>query len=614
MKITDHLEQGVKDAVRKLYDADIDSVTLTPTRREFTGDYTVVTFPLTRIARKKPDQIAEELGAELVASMEQVRAYNVIKGFLNLEINDSFWLDFIRDHADNEEYGRGARKDERVMVEFSSPNTNKPLHLGHIRNILLGWSISKIYDAAGYEVVRVQIINDRGIAICKSMLAWQQFGNGETPESSGTKGDHLAGKYYVLFEKHFQEEYKAWQQTEDAQAIFQEKAKDEQDEKSFWKSYKNTYFNQYSQLGGAAKTMLQEWEAGNPEVRALWAKMNSWVYEGFAETYRQMGVEFDKLYYESDTYLLGRDTVERGIESGLFYQKEDNSVWVDLTDAKLDHKILLRSDGTSVYMTQDIGTAQIRYDDYQPNRMIYVVADEQNYHFQVLFEVMKRLEVGFADGLHHLSYGMIDLTTGKMKSREGTVVDADDLMAEVIEEARKVALESGIIAEMDRAEQDEIVRKIGLAALKFFLIKVQPKKRMTFNPAESVDLQGHTGPNVQYAYVRTHGVGQRAEREGVDFSKAADYAELQPAERAIVQRLYAFPEVVQTAAQEYDPSAIANYTYDLAKDFHKLWHDTKFFGAESEAATAFRLLTARLTGRVLRSGLDLLGIEVPERM
>ena len=612
--LLEKLETGAKHAVQSLYGAEVDQITLTPTRREFTGDYTIVTFPLARVARKKPDQIAEELGAQMLETVAEVQGYNVIKGFLNLEVNDAYWRNFVLENADRNDYGTGTAKNERVMIEFSSPNTNKPLHLGHIRNILLGWSTSQLYRAAGYDVVRVQIINDRGIAICKSMLAWQQFGDGETPETSGTKGDHLVGKYYVEFERKFQEEYRAWQQTDTARSIFSEKAPDNTDEASFWKGYKNTYFNEHSQLGGTAKEMLRQWEAGDPDVRSLWAKMNSWVYAGFGETYQRMGVEFDKLYYESDTYLLGREVVERGLANGMFYQKDDGSVWVDLTDAKLDHKILLRSDGTSVYMTQDIGTAMVRHEDFAPQRMIYVVADEQNYHFQVLFEVMRRLNVGFADGLHHLSYGMIDLTTGKMKSREGTVVDADDLMNEVVEEARKVALESGIIAEMDQAEQDDIVRKIGLAALKFFLIKVQPKKRMTFNPAESVDLQGHTGPNVQYAYVRTHGVGQRAVQEGVDFSVAKDYADLQSAERNIIKRLYAYPETIQTAAQDYDPSAIANYSYDLAKDFHKLWHDTKFFGAESDAATAFRLKLSQLTGHVLRHSLDLLGIEVPERM
>lgn len=612
MKIYPILQEGVAAAVKSLYDLEFSSekVTISSTRKEFEGDYTIVVFPFTKAAKKKPIEIGKEIGDYLATHSPQVAKYNVVKGFLNLSLQDSFWLDFLTEAAQAENYGRLPRKNEKVLVEFSSPNTNKPLHLGHVRNILLGWSCAQILDAAGYEVAKIQIINDRGIAICKSMLAWRNFGLGETPNSSGIKSDHFVGKYYVLFEKKFQEEYKPWQESEEGKAIYVSKHKEGQDEKAFFKAYKNQYFNTYSQLGKAARQMLLEWEAGNPGIINLWKKMNTWVYDGFEETYQQMGVSFDKLYYESDTYLLGKEVVEKGLQDGTFYKKADGSVWIDLEDAKLDHKIVLRSDGTSVYLTQDIGTAMVRYQDFGAERMVYVVADEQNYHFQVLFETMKRLNEPYADGLYHLSYGMVDLPTGKMKSREGTVVDADDLMAEVIEEARKNIEERGEIQSLSAEEIEAIVRKIGLAALKFFIIKVQPKKRMTFNPKESVDMQGQTGPYVQNAYVRIQSVLRKAGKVDLDYT---DY-QLETAEKELIGKIYSYPSIIETAAANYDPSEIANYCYDLAKSFHKFYHDFSVLRANTKKAKHFRLALIQLIAKVLASAMHFLGIEMPNRM
>lgn len=648
MNIIDLIQEGVIKAIKSLYDADIsaEQITMNSTRKEFEGDYTVVTFPFTRIARKKPDEIADEMGQFLVKEVDQIAGYNVIKGFLNLVISDRFWIDFLGTMYQDNSYGQHEANGKKVMVEFSSPNTNKPLHLGHIRNILLGWSTSKILEAAGYEIVRVQIVNDRGIAICKSMLAWQEFGNNETPESSGIKGDHFVGKYYVLFEQKFRAEYKAWQQTADANTAFtswqqdekaikkaqkaladskqkaQQKAKEEGktfneedfalNNYFFKEIYKNTYFNEYSELGKKAKAMLLNWEAGDEATIELWKKMNSWVYQGFDETYDKLGVSFDKLYFESNTYLLGKDSITQGLEKGIFYAKEDGSVWIDLTDAKLDHKLVLRSDGTSVYMTQDIGTAQVRYKDFGVDKMVYVVADEQNYHFQVLFEILKRMGEPYADGLHHLSYGMVDLPTGKMKSREGTVVDADDLVAEVVSEARKNSEERDTISSLSSAEQDAIIYNIGLAALKFFIIKVNPQKRMTFDPSESVDMQGQTGPYVQNAYVRVRSLLRKAGEQ--DLSTASAYDDLQNQEKEILSQLYAFPELIATAAEGYDPSAIASFCYDLAKNYHRFYHDLSILNADSSAAKAFRLQLSQAVANVLAYAMDLLGIDMPERM
>jgi arginyl-tRNA synthetase len=498
------------------------------------------------------------------------------------------------------------------MIEFSSPNTNKPLHLGHVRNILLGWSSSKIYEALGYEVNKVQIVNDRGIAICKSMLAWQMLGKGETPEAAGIKSDHYVGKWYVEFEKLFQAEYQAWQKAINGQFTFSTQKKKEQDEATFFKGFKNTYFNEHSQIGAYAKSMLLKWEDNDEEVRNLWTKMNGWVYKGFDTTYKNLGVEFDNLYFESDTYLLGKDIIDDGLSKEVFYKKEDGSVWIDLEDAKMDHKLVLRSDGTSVYMTQDIGTVEKRFQDYGAKKMVYVVADEQNYHFKVLFEIMKRMGASYADGLFHLSYGMIDLTTGKMKSREGTIVDADDLMKEVIEAARANAIEKGGLEGLDEATKDDIYRKIGLAALKFFIIKVNAKKRMIFNPEESVDLQGNTGPYIQYAFVRIQSVLKKA--GDVDTSNASKYTDLGPTEKELIGQIYRLDEVVKMSADQFDPSFLAAYCYDMAKTYHRFNHDHRIINAESEEAKAFRIRLCEVTGKVLKFGMELLGIEMPERM
>ncbi len=615
MNIISTIKEGVVKGVTKLYNHPINTreIVMNVTRKEFVGDYTVVVFPYTKVARKKPESIGEELGNFLVSNIKELTGFNVINGFLNLEVDENYWKTFLETVFDDEDYGQKEPNGQKVMVEFSSPNTNKPLHLGHIRNILLGWSCSKILKKTGYEVIKTQIVNDRGIAICKSMLAWQKFGKGETPKSSGIKGDHFVGKFYVLFEQKFQEEYKVWQSSELAKKIFEKNKEEEQTEMTFFRNFKNTYFNEYSQLGKSAKEMLIGWENNDLEVRKLWETMNGWVYEGFGETYKNLGVSFDKLYYESDTYVLGNEAVDKGLEDGIFYKKEDNSVWIDLEDVKLDHKLVRRSDGTSVYMTQDIGTVQLRYDDFKVDKMVYVVADEQNYHFQALFEIMKKLGAPYANGLHHLSYGMVDLPSGKMKSREGTVVDADDLMAEVIEEARKETVEKGDISSFSKEEQEDILNKIGLAALKFFIIKVNPQKRMIFDPKESVELQGQTGPYIQYSYVRTKGVWQLGQKEKVDLGSSTNYQTLEVQEKDLILQIHEYPELIQQAADLYDPSLIANYCYKLSKSYHKFYHDLKIVGVESEKE-AFRLKLSKTVGDVLKSAMELLGIEMPERM
>jgi arginyl-tRNA synthetase len=612
------LEAGVQAAITECYatDGSAQQITLQSTRREFEGEFTVVTFPLTRVAKKKPDEIANDLGQYLKANIAEVADYNVIKGFLNLVIGDAYWKEFLLSEAIKDGFGRAAKNDQTVVVEFASPNTNKPLHLGHVRNILLGWSASQLLEAAGYDVKKVQIINDRGIAICKSMLAWQLFGENTTPESTGTKPDHFVGNYYVLFERKFQAEYKAWQLTEVGQGIFQQSAKEDVPAEAFFKSYSKKYFNEYSQLGEQARDMLLAWEANDPDVRALWEKMNGWVYKGFEETYAALGVHFDKLYYESNTYVLGKDMVDKGLEKKVFHQREDGSVFADLTDAKLSEKTLMRADGTSIYITQDLGTARLRYDDFGAKRMLYTVADEQNHHFATLFELLKRLEEPYANGLYHLSYGMVDLPSGRMKSREGTVVDADDLMKEVIHEARLVSQERAATEGLSEADQEQIIRQIGMAALKFHIIKVGPQKRMTFDPKESVDMQGQTGPYVQNAYVRTRAVWRKAAETGADkdVSLAKDYTDLASAERELINQLYGYPELVRTAAESYDPSLIAMFCYELAKNLHKFWHDHSILSAETPAAVAFRLQLCKAVGNTLQSGMNLLGIDVPDRM
>ena len=601
-------------AVKELYGLDISYslLPITPTRKEFQGDFTVVTFPLTKLAKKKPEIIGEELGQILARDFSELDSFNVIQGFLNLSLIPAFWNSFVLSLQDNPSFGELPANGEKVLVEFSSPNTNKPLHLGHIRNILIGWSVSKILKAAGFDVFNVQIINDRGIAICKSMLARKIWGAGKTPQNTGIKGDFFVGSYYVLFEQKFQEEYAAWQLTTEAREVFESKKKEDQSELAFFKSYKDLYFNAYSELGKQAAEMLRNWEAGEEETIATWSQMNQWVYAGFDHTYQLLGVHFDKLYYESETYLLGKDIVQAGIEKSVFYKEADGSVWIDLTDVKLDKKVVLRKDGTSVYITQDLGTAELRYDDFKANKMIYVVADEQNYHFQVLFEIAKKLKVPYAEGLHHLSYGMVDLPTGKMKSREGTVVDADDLIAEVVLEARKNSEERGVLADLTDAERSEIIRKIGLAALKYFIIKVQPQKRMTFDPKESVDMQGQTGPYIQNAFVRIQSVLRKA--GDFDATKAGNYLEFVLEEREIIQQLYQYPNVIEESALQYDPSAIANFAYALAKNYHRFYHEHSILKADDLAVRSFRLCMSKAVGSVLNHSMNLLGIEMPDKM
>lgn len=616
MDMLQRIQSACSAAIAALYDQQIPAadIALTPTRREFQGDYTLVVFPFTKWVKKAPDAIAAELGAYLKEHLPVVADFNVVKGFLNLVLSDQVWNELLEDLYARPNHGRHPANGQKVMVEYCSPNTNKPLHLGHVRNILLGWSTSKILEAAGYEVVRVQIINDRGIAICKSMLAWQKYANGATPQSAGVKSDHFVGDYYVEFEKRFREEYAAWQQSLEADKVFETYQKEGQSREQFFKDFKDRYFNQYSILGREAADMLRRWEAGDPEVLALWQQMNQWVYDGFEQTYAQLGVSFDKYYYESDTYLLGKDIVEEGLQRGIFYREADGSVWINLEDAGMDKKVLQRSDGTSIYITQDLGTARQRYQEYGIERMVYVVADEQNYHFQVLFEVLKRMGEPYAHGLYHLSYGMVELPTGRMKSREGTVVDADDLIAEVTNVARANSQERGTLADLPPDEQEAIIRQIALAALKFHIIKVQPKKRMIFIPEESVDLQGQTGPYIQNAYVRIRSVLRKAAEEHTEMSASSQYARLEDLEKELLRSLYEFPDIVKRAAAEYDPSHIAGYAYNLAKNFHRFYHDHSILRAESEAAKSFRLKLAQAVSQALKTAMDLLGIEMPEKM
>ena len=627
--IVDTLKEHVAKAVKDLYSADFDAnkVNISPTRKDVEGDYTVLVFPFSRIARKKPEAIGEDIGNYLVENVDSVAAFNIIKGFLNLTVSDNLWATMLDNLSSQENYGYHPKNGEKVMVEYSSPNTNKPLHLGHIRNILLGWSSSKIFEAAGYEVVKVQIINDRGVHICKSMWAWEHFGNGETPESTNIKGDHLIGKYYVLFNQKLEEEYTNWQSTEAGQTKYQtwlssdagqktvkEQATDELSAYFFKSIFKNKYFNEVSEIGKDVKEMLLKWEDNDPEVRGLWQKMNGWVYAGFNETYKNLGVYFDKEYYESNTYLLGKDSIEAGLEAGIFYKKEDGSTWIDLTDAKLDEKIVLRSDGTSVYMTQDLGTAQKRYEDFGVSKMTYVVGNEQDYHFKVLFEILKRLGEPYADGLHHLSYGMVELPTGKMKSREGKVVDADDLMEEVQAISKTVAKESGGLDGLDEEMIANIHRQIGLGALKFFMLKVNPRKGMVFNPADSVDMQGQTGPFIQYATMRTKALKRRA-KDSIDASLSGNYTDVQEIEQELLLAIQQFPDVIQKAAEAYNPSEIANYTYNIAKLYNRFYYKCPILKAELGAEVkAFRYKLSSLAGHVMETGLDLLGIEAPEFM
>ena len=596
MSIDSIIAQAVAKAVKQLYgfDAAPGSIIPAPTRKEFEGNLTVMVFPFVKAARKSPEQTGAEIGQWLVDNEPAVDRFNVIKGFLNIVIEPAFWSTVLEHIASTPRYGiKEATPDSPlVMVEYSSPNTNKPLHLGHLRNILLGWSISQILAACGNRVVKTNIVNDRGIHICKSMLAWQKWGEGITPEKAGKKGDHLIGDFYVLFDKHFKAEV--------AQFMEQKQMTKEEAEAA-------------SPLMQEARAMLRRWEAKDPEVRGLWEMMNRWVYDGFDQTYDRMGVGFDKIYYESQTYLEGKEKVLEGLAAGKMYRKEDGSVWADLTDQGLDHKLLLRSDGTSVYMTQDIGPAKLRYQDYPIDRMIYVVGNEQNYHFQVLSLLLDRLGFKWGKDLVHFSYGMVELPEGKMKSREGTVVDADDLMEEMVATARQVSAELGKLDGCTPEEIDEIAETVGMGALKYFLLKVDPRKNMTFNPKESIDFNGNTGPFIQYTYARIRSVLRKAEEAGM----ATDgYLGVKPCEREItlIQRLADFPATVEEAGRSYSPAIIANYTYDLVKEYNQFYHDCSILKEEDAAVRAMRLTLSRMTADTVRTAMDLLGIKVPERM
>lgn len=612
MQIRTYLTEQLQQLLQQQFSLDIpaEDLLINVTRPEFAGEYTLVVFPLAGRLKMSPPQAAQAIGEAAKAQL-RIRDYNVVKGFLNLSLDPSLWLEFLEEVKTSDNYGQHPRKDSTVMVEFSSPNTNKPLHLGHIRNILLGWSMYEILSAAGHRVLRTQIINDRGIAICKSMLAWQKWGQGTTPASTQTKGDHFVGDYYVRFENEFRREFQAWQQTDEAQAVFETQHRPDETKTTFFARYKNEYFNTASTLGKEAREMLIRWENNDPDTMDLWRQMNGWVYEGFDATYERLGVAFDHIYYESDTYLLGKSIVEQGLQSGVFYQKDDGSVWVDLENEGMDQKILQRSDGTSVYITQDIGTAVQRYQDHQAHRMIYVVADEQNYHFEVLFAICRLLEQPFADGMHHLSYGMVELPHGKMKSREGTVVDADDLMDDVKSEARSIALDKGTINDLPEAEQEDIVTRIGMAALKYHMIRVQPQRRMVFDPAESVDMQGQTGPYIQNAYVRIRSILRKQET-----GTAVHYRAYQPSEyeMEILVHLAEYPAEILKAADQYDPSVIANYAYKLAKLYHKFYGEHRVLSAESEEARGFRLDLSAGVARVLSHSMNLLGIQMPHKM
>ena len=595
--IENNLQQAVANALKSLYgiEAAPGTVVLQATKKEFEGDYTVVVFPYVKQARKSPEQVGNELGAEVSKAVAEVSGYNVIKGFLNFSVSDSYWAEFVDSKAGDASYGLSkALPDAKpVVVEYSSPNTNKPLHLGHIRNNLLGWSVSQLLEANGANVKKVNLVNDRGIHICKSMLAWLRYGNGETPESSGMKGDHLVGKYYVEFDKHYKEEINQLV----AKGMDEEEAKKQ------------------APLMLEAQQMLKRWEEGDKEIRALWEKMNNWVYAGFDETYRKMGVAFDKIYYESNTYLLGKELVQKGLDMGVLFRKEDGSVWCDLTADGLDQKLLLRRDGTSVYMTQDLGTALLRHNEFDADKLIYVVGNEQDYHFKVLKLVLGKLGFDWADKVYHLSYGMVELPNGKMKSREGTVVDADDLIAEMEVTAEEMCRDHGKNDDMTPEQLKALYHTLALGALKYFILKVDPTKNMLFNPAESIDFNGNTGPFIQYTYARIRSIVRKAaEQEGTDLSLNVKPLELNAKERAVVKALHDLPGTVASAADSYSPAMIANYAYDLAKNFNSFYQDTPILRETDANIRLFRVKLCALVAVALKNTMNILGIDVPERM
>jgi len=599
------LATALKDSLKELYNLDIeaDKSLIQKTKKEFEGDFTIVVFPYVKAARKAPDVVATEIGNKLQEKMADfvtvdgvhgsLTSFNVVKGFLNFSVSSDFWLDFMSKNINNENFGRKTEIDERPsLIEFSSPNTNKPLHLGHIRNNLLGNSVALILDACGKHPIKVNLVNDRGIHICKSMLAWLKFGHGETAETSGMKGDHLVGKYYVEFDKQYKAEMRQLQE----QGMSEEEAAKK------------------APLMLEAQEMLRKWEQGDEEVRALWNKMNGWVYAGFEQTYQRMGIKFDKTYYESNTYILGKQLVDEGLQKGVFYRKEDNSVWVDLTAENLDEKLLLRGDGTSVYMTQDLGTAQLRYEEFHPQKMIYVVGNEQNYHFDVLKLVLgKKLGKEFGNHIYHLSYGMVELPNGKMKSREGTVVDADDLMDEMFLQAKESTEALGK-HDFTPEEANKLYEMIGIGALKYFILKVDPKKNMLFNPAESIDFNGNTAPFIQYTHARIKSLMRKAEENGIVLEAATEASLLGDSEKALLKSLYAYPQVVEAAGEGYSPALIANYMFDLAKDFNSFYQASPIFKEDNAALRALRLRISQMVAMVLKRGMALLGIDVPEKM
>lgn len=589
--IQELLIEKTVEAVSALYGAEIPAtqLALQETRKEFEGQITLVVFPVTRFSKKSPEVTGNEIGTYLKENIQEIADFNVIKGFLNLSLSDNYWIELLNQTILSESFAKYPKNGKKLMVEYSSPNTNKPLHLGHIRNNLLGYSVAEILKAYGYDVVKANLVNDRGIHICKSMLAWQKFGNGETPESSGLKGDHLVGKYYVVFDKEYKKEIDQLKQ----------EGQSEDDAK------KN------APLMKEAQVMLQKWEANDADVINLWKTMNGWVYAGFDKTYKQLGVDFDKFYYESETYLLGKDIIQEGLEKGVFFKKDDNSVWIDLTDEGLDQKLVLRGDGTSVYITQDLGTAQLKYDEFKMDESIYVVGNEQDYHFKVLFAILKKLGKEWANGLYHLSYGMVDLPSGKMKSREGTVVDADDLMSEMIETAKERTEELGKTEGFNEEEKTALYQTIGMGALKYFLLKVDPKKRLLFDPNESVDFQGHTGPFIQYTHARIKSVLRKAEYQAGVVKAPGSISSY---ERDLIQALSNYPAIIEASANEFSPAQLANYAYDLAKLYNKFYHEETILKAEDENVKGFRLQLSASAARVIAESMNLLGIQVPERM
>lgn len=606
MNIEEKLTASVINGIKALYGQDVPEkmVQLQKTKKEFEGHLTLVVFPFLKMSKKGPEQTAQEIGEYLkLNEPEVVSAYNAVKGFLNLTIASGCWIELLNTIQTDMEYGitKATEQSPLVMIEYSSPNTNKPLHLGHVRNNLLGGALANVMAANGNKVVKTNIVNDRGIHICKSMLAWQKYGNGETPESSGKKGDHLIGDYYVAFDKHFKAEIKELMAQYQVEGLNEEAAK--------------TKAEANSPLMLEAREMLRKWEANDPEIRGLWKKMNDWVYAGFDETYKKMGVSFDKIYYESETYLEGKDKVMEGLDKGFFYRKDDNSVWADLTAEGLDHKLLLRGDGTSVYMTQDIGTAKLRFQDFPIDKMIYVVGNEQNYHFQVLSILLDKLGFEWGKGLVHFSYGMVELPEGKMKSREGTVVDADELMEAMIETAKETSAELGKLDGLSKEEADNISRIVGLGALKYFILKVDARKNMTFNPKESIDFNGNTGPFIQYTYARIQSVLRKAAASGIVIPEVIPAGlELSVKEEGLIQMLADFKSVVRQAGTDYNPSIIANYAYDLVKEYNQFYHDFSILREENEAMKIFRLALSKNVGKVVKTAMGLLGIEVPERM